>query len=98
MENNNIEKMKYEAAKEHVARIRKFVVSLLIFCILFLLFYGSDLFSFNELNFGFGRISIIFWIWGIILAVKAVKLFVLDYNWERKTIEKYIKNEENGNQ
>jgi hypothetical protein len=56
MENNNIEKMKYEAAKEHVARIRKFVVSLLIFCILFLLFYGSDLFSFNELNFGFGRI------------------------------------------
>jgi hypothetical protein len=44
------------------------------------------------LNFGFGRISIIFWIWGIILAVKAVKLFVLDYDWERKTIEKYIKN------
>ena len=60
MENNEIEKMKYEAAKEHVARIRKFVVSLFIFCILFLLFYGSDLFSFDKFNFGFERNSIIF--------------------------------------
>ena len=96
MENQDLDKMKYEAAREHVAKIRKFVVSLLIFCILLLLFYGSDLFSFNKWNFGFGRISIIFWIWGIILAVKAVKLFVLDYDWERKMIEKNLKNNQNG--
>ena len=96
MENQDLNKMKYEAAREHVAKIRKFVVSLLIFCILLLLFYGSDLFSFNKWNFGFGRISIIFWIWGIILAVKAVKLFVLDYDWERKMIEKNLKNNQNG--
>ena len=96
MEHQDLDKMKYEAAREHVAKIRKFVVSLLIFCILLLLFYGSDLFSFNKWNFGFGRISIIFWIWGIILAVKAVKLFVLDYDWERKMIEKNLKNNQNG--
>ena len=58
---------------------------------------GMGIFSFNKWNFGFGRISIIFWIWGIILAVKAVKLFVLDYDWERKTIEKNNKKEGNGN-
>ena len=96
MENQDLDKLKYEAAREHVAKIRKFVVSLLIFCIFLLLFYGSDLFSFNKWNFGFGRISIIFWIWGIILAVKAVKLFVFDYDWERKMIEKNLKNNQNG--
>ena len=96
MENQDLDKLKYEAAREHVAKIRKFVISLLIFCILLLLFYGSDLFSFNKWNFGFGRISIIFWIWGIILAVKAVKLFVFDYDWERKMIEKNLKNNQNG--
>ena len=97
MENQDLNKMKYEAAREHVAKIRKFGINVLVFCIVFLFFNRENIFHLNEFNFGFGRISIIFWIWGIILAVKAVKLFVLDYDWERKTIEKYIKNEGNGN-
>ena len=97
MENQDLNKMKYEAAREHVAKIRKFGINVLVFCIVFLFFNRENIFHLNEFNFGFGRVSIIFWIWGIILAVKAVKLFVLDYDWERKTIEKYIKNEGNGN-
>ena len=92
MDNQDLEKIKYEAAREHVTRIRKFAVSLVVFIIFFLIFNGTDIFKFNDFNFGFGKVSIIFWIWGIILAVKAVKLFVFDYDWERKTIEKYMKN------
>lgn len=96
MENQDINKMKYEAAKEHVAKIRKFGINVLVFCIIFLFFNRENIFQFNEFNFGFGRVSIIFWIWGIILAVKAVKLFVFDYDWERKMIEKNMKNNQYG--
>lgn len=96
MENQDIDKMKYEAAKEHVAKIRKFGINVLVFCILFLFLNRENIFQFNEFNFGFGRVSIIFWIWGIILAVRAVKLFVFDYDWERKMIEKNLKNNQNG--
>lgn len=96
MEHHDIDKMKYDAAKEHVAKIRKFGINVLVFCILFLFLNRENIFQFNEFNFGFGRVSIIFWIWGIILAVKAVKLFVFDYDWERKMIEKNLKNNQNG--
>ncbi len=96
MEHQDIDKMKYEAAREHVAKIRKFGINVLVFCILFLFFNRENIFQFNDFNFGFGRVSIIFWIWGIILAVKAVKLFVFDYDWERKMIEKNLKNNEHG--
>lgn len=91
MENNDINKMKYEAAREHVAKIRKFGINVLVFCIVFLFFNRENTFQFNDFNFGFGRVSIVFWIWGIILAVKAVKLFVFDYDWERKMIDKNLK-------
>ena len=93
MENQDIDKMKYEAAKEHVAKIRKFGINVLVFCILFLFLNRENIFQLNEFNFGFGRVSIIFWIWGLILAVK---LFVFDYDWERKMIEKNLKNNQNG--
>ena len=92
MENQDLNKMKYEAAREHVAKIRKFGINVLVFCIVFLFFNRENIVHLNEFNFGFGRVSIIFWIWGIILAVKAVKLFVFDYDWERKMIEKNLKN------
>ena len=92
MENQDLEKIKYEAAKSHVAAIKKFAISLVVFCVLFLLFFGSDLLNIDGLHFNFSRVSIVFWIWGIILAVRGVKLFVFDYDWERKTIEKYMKN------
>ena len=91
MENQDLDKIKYETAKSHVNNIRKFSVNLLVFCIIFLCFNASELFR-NDVNFGFGNVSAIFWIWGLILAIKAAKLFVFDYDWERKTIEKYLKN------
>ena len=96
MENQDLNKMKYEAAREHVAKIRKFGINVLVFCIVFLFFNRENIFHLNEFNFGFGSASILFWIWGIILAVKAVKLFVFDYDWERKMIEKNLKNNPDG--
>lgn len=96
MENRELDKIKYEAAREHVAKIRKFGVNVLVFCIVFIFFNRENIFQLNEFNFGFGRVSIIFWIWGIILAVKAVNLFVFDYDWERKMIERNLKNNSNG--
>ena len=66
MENQNLDKMKYEAAREHVAKIRKFGINVLVFCIVFLFFNRENIFHLNEFNFGLERVSIIFWIWGII--------------------------------
>ena len=63
--------MKYEAARRtHVAKIRKFGINVLVFLHCISIFNREKIFHLNEFNFGFRRVSIIFWIWGIILAVK----------------------------
>ena len=46
MENQDLNKMKYEAAREHVAKIRKFGINVLVFCIVFL-FFNREYISFE---------------------------------------------------
>ncbi len=91
MENQQLNQTRYESAKEHVNKVRKFAVSVLVFCLFFVIFNGNDIFRYNDFNFGFGDVSLLFWIWGIILVVKAVKLFIFDERWERKSIDKILK-------
>jgi hypothetical protein len=46
--------------------------------------FFDDIFEKGIFNFSLWNGSIILAIWGIILTVKAVKLFLLDSEWERE--------------
>nr|WP_228459203.1 hypothetical protein [Chryseobacterium carnipullorum] len=51
----------------------------------------DDLFENGSLNFSLFDGSFILVIWGIFLTVKAVKLFLLDAEWERTVMEKEMR-------
>lgn len=93
----NTADIKYRNAAERVARLKKFYRSLFLFVIIFCavtlyrFFKTGDLFYRSE-------ISVVFIIWGIILAVKSVKLFFLNTEWENDMIKKELKNQQNANQ
>ncbi|MBU4538833.1 MAG: 2TM domain-containing protein [Weeksellaceae bacterium] len=95
MENST--EIKYRNAAERVARLKKFYRSLFLFVIIFCAvtlyrFYGTRDFFYNS------SISVVFVIWGIILAVKSIKIFFLNTEWENDVIKKELKNQQNGNQ
>lgn len=92
MENISEQQDGYAVAKERVHQLKKFYVSSVLFSLVFII-YGFIQFNktgnltFLELN----NWSAIFWIWGIILLLKAIKLLFFNPSWERKMIEKQIK-------
>ena len=92
MENISEQQDGYAVAKERVHQLKKFYVSLVLFSLVFII-YGFIKFNktgnltFLELN----NWSAIFWIWGIILILKAIKLLFFNPSWERKMIEKQFK-------
>lgn len=89
MKTYNYETERYEMARNHVAKIKRLIVNAIIFACLFAFCYASELLSFKEFNFG--DVSAIFWIWGLILAVKAIRLLIFDYNWEEREIDRQLK-------
>lgn len=52
--------------------------------------FANDIFR-KGIHFSLWDGSIILTVWGIILTVKAVKLFIFDAEWERGIIEKEMK-------
>lgn len=80
--------MDYNQAQERVNQLKKFYKSLLWFGIVSAIIFFNDIFEQRKLDFSLFKGSIILTIWGIILTVKAVKLFILDSEWERKVIQK----------
>lgn len=98
MENINKENPRYEMAVERVKKIKNFYSGLLVFVIVFGIVYGLKF-----LRNGFPnsivevRFSWIFIIWGLILAIKGVKLFFFNSDWENDMINKEMKKQNNGN-
>ena len=88
MKRYNHSTTRYDIAKNHVAKTKRLITSAIIFACFFVFCYGSKLLSFK--GFNFNSISIIFWIWGLVLVVKAIKLLIFDYNWEQKEIDKQL--------
>ncbi len=80
--------MDYNQAQEKVNQLKKFYKNLLWFAIVSGIVFFNDIFEQGKLDFSLFNRSIILTIWGIILTVKAVKLFILDSEWERKIIQK----------
>ncbi|SEM97816.1 2TM domain-containing protein [Chryseobacterium taichungense] len=84
--------MDYNQAQQRVHDLKKFYKSVLWFGIIAFIFFFDDIFEKGVFNFSLWDGSIILTIWGIILTVKAVKLFIFDAEWERSIIEKEMKN------
>ncbi|AZA47836.1 hypothetical protein EG346_06365 [Chryseobacterium carnipullorum] len=83
--------MDYNSAYERVTQLKKFYKSLLWFGIVAGIIFFDDLFENGSLNFSLFDGSFILVIWGIFLTVKAVKLFLLDAEWERTVMEKEMR-------
>ena len=98
MENINNENQRYEMAVERVKKIKNFYSGLLVFAIVVGVVYGVKISKYGFENFFKGfRLSMIFVIWGLILAIKGVKLFFFNSDWENDMINKEIKKQNNGN-
>ncbi|MGA9212644.1 2TM domain-containing protein [Kaistella sp.] len=88
----NLTEIQYQNAKNRVDALKKFYRNLFLFIIIlgsisFYHFYKTgNVFTQN-------RVSFIFIIWGIILTIKAVKLFLLNSDWENNMIKKELKNQ-----
>ncbi|MFC6269135.1 2TM domain-containing protein [Frigoriflavimonas asaccharolytica] len=92
MENLTKQEIDYSFAKERVQKLKKFYTSLAIFIIIFAAYSMRRYYLSGDIIFMDKRnISVIFWIWGIILAIKSAKLFFFNGNWERKMMDKELK-------
>lgn len=85
--------MDYETASTKTNNIRKFYKSIFIFALFALLIIPDDIFGEKMINFRlFDRYTIL-GIWGFIILIKAIKLFLFDSEWERNMIEKELEKE-----
>ncbi|WP_027387259.1 2TM domain-containing protein [Chryseobacterium gregarium] len=80
--------MNYNQAQQRVSELKKFYKSLLWFGIISFIILYDDIIEKGIFNFSVWNGSVILLIWGIILITKAVRLFVLDGEWEREVMEK----------
>ena len=91
MENLTKTEVDYAMAKERVNQMRKFYVSLAVFIIIFVINSARKYYKTGEVNYlDFNNVSVIFWIWGLILAIRAVKIFFFNDDWERKMMDREL--------
>ncbi|WP_294286970.1 2TM domain-containing protein [uncultured Chryseobacterium sp.] len=83
--------MDYNHAQQRVKELKKFYKSFLWFGIVAFIIFFDDIFEKGIFNFSLWDGSVLLAIWGIILTVRAVKLFLLDSEWERNVIEKEMR-------
>ena len=81
--------MNYNNAKQRVKDLKSFYKNCMWFGIVAAIIFGRNLVKYADTEDVF-RGSIVLMIWGIFLAVKAVKLFILNSDWENKIIEEEL--------
>ena len=88
------EKIAFEVAAERVKVIKKFYTSLAIFIVvsLAIVFWHFQKTGNFEVNLGRSFIIIA---WAIVLAVRAIKLFLLNADWEKDMLNKELKKDQN---
>ncbi|MCJ8152840.1 2TM domain-containing protein [Chryseobacterium sp. SSA4.19] len=80
--------MDYNQAQQRVKELKRFYKSFLWFVIVTAIIFFDNLFEKGIFNFSLWNGSVILMIWGIILMAKAVKLFILNSEWEKELLEK----------
>ncbi|MDQ0475890.1 MULTISPECIES: 2TM domain-containing protein [Chryseobacterium] len=89
MENLTKQEIDYSIAKERVSQLKKFYVSFTVFAIVLAIHSFRNYYLTGEITFlSFNKFSGIFWIWGLILAIRAVKIFLFNSSWEKKMMDK----------
>lgn len=83
--------MNYHQAEQRVQELRKFYKGIFWFAIISGFVFFDDIFEKGVFDFSLFDGSIILGIWAAILAVKAVKLFIFDSEWEKEVMEKEMK-------
>ncbi|KUJ51757.1 2TM domain-containing protein [Chryseobacterium sp. JAH] len=83
--------MRYHQAYKRVQQLKKFYKNLLWFGIVSVIISIRNFYRTEDLERSIFSGSIILTIWGIILIVKAVKLFVIDDKWETRIYEEELK-------
>ena len=88
--------MDYTTAYSRTVQLKKFYKSLLFFGIVAVLIIPSDFFEHNLFEDHIIRIRLfdgytILAIWALILAARAVRLFLFDSEWEKDMIERELK-------
>jgi len=78
---------KYTIALERVRTLRKYYQQIFIFVAIF---GGLLLYHYLKTGNLIFRPSFIFSIWGLILVIKGIKLFIFNTAWERRQIEKEL--------
>ncbi|WP_300673578.1 2TM domain-containing protein [Soonwooa sp.] len=89
------EKVAFEIAAERVKDIKKFYTSLAIFIVvsMAIVFWHFQKTGNFEINLGKSFIIVV---WAIIIAVRAIKLFLLNADWEKDMLKKELKKENHG--
>jgi NADH:ubiquinone oxidoreductase subunit 2 (subunit N) len=83
--------MKYNQAYERVQQLKKFYKNLLWFGIVAAIIAIRNYYRTGDFERSVFSGSIILAVWGIILIVKAVKLFILNEEWENRIYEDELK-------
>lgn len=81
--------MNYNNAQQRVKNLKSFYKNCMWFGIVAAIIIIRNLVKYADTEDVF-RGSIVLMIWGIFLAVKAVKLFILNSDWENKIIEEEL--------
>ncbi|MFP7656578.1 2TM domain-containing protein [Chryseobacterium proteolyticum] len=82
--------MEYSQAYERVKRLKSFYKSLAWYCVIAGILFFNDYFEHGTIDFSPFHGSILLLIWGIILAMKAVRLFIFDSEWEQRILDKQL--------
>jgi hypothetical protein len=83
--------MNIQTAQQRVKDLKSFYKNCLWFGIVSLIIFFRRFMKSGDLSQSLFSGSVILTVWGIILAVKAVKLFVFDEEWENKILEEEMK-------
>lgn len=82
--------MNYNSAQQRVKDLKSFYKNCMWFGIVTLIIFFRIFMKTGDLSQSIFSGSIILTVWGIILAVKAVKLFILNTEWENKVLEEEL--------
>ncbi|SIQ06942.1 2TM domain-containing protein [Chryseobacterium sp. RU37D] len=83
--------MNYNQAQQRVNDLKKFYKNLLWFGIVSLIVFFNDIFDKGEFDISLFDGSIILTIWATVLTLKAVKLFILNADWENKILQQEMR-------
>lgn len=83
--------MNYNSAQQRVKDLKSFYTNCFWFGIVAIIILCRRIIKHGSLAEAISTGSIILTVWGIILAVKAVKLFILNSDWENRILEDELK-------